>query len=207
MTRHRLITLGRYPTEIEAELVRSVLERNGIECYLSNCAAATALSYIGSAVGGAEIRVYESDIDAAQSLIETTEGGGDDNTAWFCTACEETQGPSFDECWKCGQDREQVGIALPESRLDDPNIAHDSQSSKFQAEKQLIGDDIVRAWRLSLFGLVTLPFILHLYSTFILIAVALSGEPMPRQAKRMFWGAAVIDVTAILLFVLILRRL
>ncbi len=206
MPNNKLTFLTECQTEFEAEIIRSTLERSGIESYLINGATATTLSYIGSAIGGTQVHVLESDLPRARQLAEQRKPGSSNEAEWYCTHCDEEQGSAFDVCWKCGQDRASVGRTIsPESNLESEFKEQELLTSNL-AQLHLLEHDVVRAWRASLFGVVSLPVILHLYSAYLLVGVALSGEKLPIKTRWMFWGATIIDIAVIVSTHLILRQ-
>ena len=206
MSNRGLTFLAECQTEFEAAIMRSTLERNGVECYLTNTATATALSYVGTAIGGTQIHVFEDDLSLARKLTEKPPYDSLDTTEWYCTLCEEEQEAAFDVCWKCGRSRASGGRT----------ISSDDKLASEPAERELSVDlselaklerDVVRAWRASLFGVVSLPVLLHLYSAFLLIAVGLTGEKLPLKTKKMFWSAAIIDLAVFVIVVGLILRL
>lgn len=206
MSNGSLTFLAECQTEFEAAIIRSTLERNGVECYLTNTATATALSYVGTAIGGTQIHVFEDDLALARKLIEKSQCESSDATEWYCTHCEEEQEAAFDVCWKCGRSRASVGRTISSDDKLASEPAEKERSVNF-SELAKLERDVVRAWRASLFGVVSLPVILHLYSVFLLIAVGLTGEKLPLKTKKMFWGAAIIDLAVIVIVVGLILRL
>lgn len=206
MSNRGLTFLAECQTEFEAAIMRSTLERNGVECYLTNTATATALSYVGTAIGGTQIHVFEDDLSLARKLTEKPPYDSLDTTEWYCTLCEEEQEAAFDVCWKCGRSRASGGrtISLDDKLASEPA---ERELSVDHSELAKLERDVVRAWRASLFGVVSLPVLLHLYSAFLLIAVGLTGEKLPLKTKKMFWSAAIIDLAVFVIVVGLILRL
>ena len=73
--------------------------------------AASMLSYVGSAVGGARVQVDEHEARRAGEILL---GIADDDPPeelkgyWRCRACQEVVDPGFEVCWSCLQPRTEV---------------------------------------------------------------------------------------------------
>ena len=89
--------------------LRSILESNGIPCYIRNESLNNLLGHPGFFFRQPELWVAEEeDVDRARELIrpilEPEEP--EDTTPWTCPTCQETLEPQFTLCWKCGTERE-----------------------------------------------------------------------------------------------------
>ncbi len=108
---NRLTTIYSYESPTEAHAAKNRLEAAGIAAFVADESAASMLSYVGSAIGGAKLQVAES--DAKRSLIilfpdETQGGDAEASTPWRCKTCDEIISADFDACWSCGGFRSKV---------------------------------------------------------------------------------------------------
>jgi len=154
--------------------------------------AVTALWYVGTALGGVKLLVSEKDAAQARRLL------ADDyvnalqtraSPAWKCEKCHSDVDAGFVVCWNCGAEldestaKEEVqsdskriqsqtaphgaDAPLDKSMSDRPPDGPDGKAAA-GVESQL-PDDLIRAWRASLFGYLLLPPLLNLCSTWLLI--------------------------------------
>ncbi|MFN3232394.1 MAG: DUF2007 domain-containing protein [Alphaproteobacteria bacterium] len=65
----RFVTVARYYDMIEPQIAKGVLEQHGLLCHLigENHVRAESLAIIG--LGGIQLRVHESDLEAARELL------------------------------------------------------------------------------------------------------------------------------------------
>lgn len=111
-----LLQIAAFSNAIEAEHLRLLLQRHGIAAFLDSANTATALSHLGSAVGGAKVLVSPDDADRALEVIRAAdepEGAGDQ--VWFCGQCCVDVDAEFEVCWSCGQPRANVEQPFPPS--------------------------------------------------------------------------------------------
>ncbi len=64
-----LVTVAAFPQAIEAHLLRSWLEADGLFCVLGNEYIALSESPIAAATGGIQVRVRAADVPRAQAII------------------------------------------------------------------------------------------------------------------------------------------
>lgn len=64
-----LVTIEVYSSVGKAELMRSVLEEQGVTCYLADDQIAAMDWLLMSAVGGVKLQVAQQDVDRAQVLL------------------------------------------------------------------------------------------------------------------------------------------
>ena len=66
----RFVTVARYYDMIEPQIAKGVLEQHGLLCHLigENHVRAVSLAIIG--LGGIQLRVLESDLEAARTLLQ-----------------------------------------------------------------------------------------------------------------------------------------
>ena len=82
---------------VEAEQIRCVLEDNGVSAFIDGANANTALSFVGTALGGVRVLVRASDAERATEIVESARGGSDVSSApWYCGQCNETIGRAFE---------------------------------------------------------------------------------------------------------------
>lgn len=62
-----LVTFGEYTTDVDANIVRGVLETNGIPAVIDNAIMATMLP--GSAIGGYYVKVLRRDLAQARRIM------------------------------------------------------------------------------------------------------------------------------------------
>lgn len=106
-----LVTVATYGNMVAAHAARSRLEAAGIRAFVAGENAASALSYVGPALGGVKLQVGESDLErAAELLAEDDEADAAAEAAgpWRCRPCQEVVDASFQVCWACGLPREDV---------------------------------------------------------------------------------------------------
>lgn len=117
MDENKFIKVATYANATDAEHIRNVLEANGISAFIDAAATNTALSYVGTALGGVRVFVRADDVQHAIEVIASDDDASNSGRApWFCGSCEEEIEGSFDICWSCGEPREQVARPLPNSR-------------------------------------------------------------------------------------------
>lgn len=88
----------------EATLVQHSLEERGIAARIRGSARTGLGGEIPIPEAMPEVCVEESSAGAARIVLATLalEAEGDE---WACTACGETNPPTFDTCWKCEHER------------------------------------------------------------------------------------------------------
>lgn len=70
-----LVTVAAFPQAVEAHLLRSYLEADGIPCVLGNEYIAATDSPISSVTGGVRVRVRAADVPRAREIIGELEDG------------------------------------------------------------------------------------------------------------------------------------
>lgn len=88
---------------VEAELLAGMLRSQGF-------AAGVRTNSTASGVGELPVDVLQTAVWAAPDDAELARAQLDqyDNSNgqdWLCTQCGETNGPAFDACWSCGEER------------------------------------------------------------------------------------------------------
>ena len=108
---NRLVTIARFSHPAEAHAARNRLERAGIAAVVTDETAASMLSYVGSALGGARVQVEEQEARRAGEILL---GIADDDPPeelkgyWRCRECQEIVDPGFEVCWSCLRSRPEV---------------------------------------------------------------------------------------------------
>ena len=91
----------------EAELLREILDKEGVPCLLRNSQLVSALGEIPFPECYLELWVIDDEIyPRAKLLLDgflRNEEGGE---PWVCPACGETLEGQFGACWKCGRLRD-----------------------------------------------------------------------------------------------------
>jgi hypothetical protein len=65
-----IITFKTFNSSIEANMIKGILESNGIQCFLTNENFSTLMpGYSGMLGGGIQLMIDDKDLDAAQSII------------------------------------------------------------------------------------------------------------------------------------------
>ena len=73
-----LITIANFPYPIDANLAKSRLEAEGIDCVLTNEHIAGMNWYWPLAIGGVGLQVRESDAQRAMGILESVASGEDE---------------------------------------------------------------------------------------------------------------------------------
>jgi hypothetical protein len=96
MTDDKIVTYKTFDNSPEAHIIKSLLESNGIECFLSNENFVSLNPILSQATGGIKLNVFEKDIDKIEAIIksENEENIGNDakdeqenKTAFICPFC------------------------------------------------------------------------------------------------------------------------
>ncbi len=225
MTTPEIVVIDRFANELDAERVRNVLGDNGIMAFVEGANVSTMLSYVGPALGGVRLLVRAGDVQRAKQIVDNLQTEQRSvGTPWYCGVCHESLDASFEVCWKCGGIRADVERPLPEAIEDDHanstqtlRTTGDPLSQRTRDENQsdsALPVDVVnveaeelclRAWRSALFGLVTLPVVLHIYSLYLLLSAARLNSKLSEQGQRRFNGALAIDLLIAILVGIVIR--
>jgi hypothetical protein len=205
---------------VEAEQIRSVLEEQGVPAFVDGANTNTLLSHVGTALGGVRVFVRADDVEEALEIIESSGGASD---PWYCGNCREMIEANFDLCWSCGNLRTDVeqpfplvhGIkhdlgeaaeqeaALPDLSGYDAANPYASPRAPAMATAPIepageISEEaeamLLRAWRASIIGIVFLPFVLHLYSMYLLIRAASTTRAFTPQGEKRFYRAMAVNL-------------
>ena len=64
-----LIAIAVFDIPVDAQLCKSKLEAEGIECFLENESLVAAQPLLSQAVGGVVVRVKEGDVERAKAIV------------------------------------------------------------------------------------------------------------------------------------------
>ena len=95
---------------IDVDLIKNILEVNGIKSYLKDEILGTWVPHIASpgGAGAVKIAVAESDVGRAKAILEEMSSKGSEDhqkksqeDLWTCPSCGETVEVQFAQCWNC----------------------------------------------------------------------------------------------------------
>ncbi len=112
----KLVQIDTFFDGVAAHQAKSWLNQEGIPAFVEGAHANSGL-YIGSALAGVKLLVAADDKERACNLLQQYHTDGYDRTSWFCGSCQEVNEPSFDLCWSCGENREDVEALKPTPSL------------------------------------------------------------------------------------------
>lgn len=156
-----LRTVATFGSPVEARLAQTRLQEAGLTAFVHGEETGTTLWYVGTALGGVTLQVPEADLERAAEILRSQDQSRA-AAAWTCPACGSEVDAGFEVCWSCGASGEEN----PQPETAHPALAEEMMPSGTDPPR---ADELLdRAWRASLFGLVILPGILHLYSATLL---------------------------------------
>ena len=93
----------------EADLIKNILEANGIKSYLEDENLGTWVPYMASpgGAGAVKIAVAESDVGKAKAIVkemssrESNARQQSREESWTCPSCGEVVEGQFAQCWNC----------------------------------------------------------------------------------------------------------
>ena len=106
----RLVVLASFTTPVEADVIITLLESEGIRARISDEATTGWLWHLSNAIGGAKVLVREEDEPRAREVLRKLEQarladrsrGLVPTAPWKCPKCGEELDEEFELCWKCG---------------------------------------------------------------------------------------------------------
>jgi hypothetical protein len=118
----QLLTVAALRTTVEAELIRSKLEKAGIASVLFE----PEQSAEGAPPARVQVQVGQPDFERAMQLLfpipQRPRPAKIDRPSWKCPTCGEQVMGQFPACWKCGTTREGLpapgGISFPSASAD-----------------------------------------------------------------------------------------
>jgi hypothetical protein len=172
-----LVTVGTYPTSLEAQLAKNRLQAAGIPAILLDGEVADMAWYLTNAVGGVKLQVQPGAAEQARAVLARVHSG-------------EENAPSGEQTADEGM---EMGL-LPGGEVPED----EEEESQTGRER-----DAERAWRGAVLGLLFFPF--QLYVFWLLLKVFVSNDPLGPRFRRLAWGAALLNLPFIIGFCLILR--
>ncbi len=125
MTPQRLLTIGNFPTAVEAHAARLLLGSHGITAIVVDEALVGNFWQFGNAVGGVKLQVTADDAPRARQLLagEIIPDETPDSTGpWSCGHCRQQVPGNFDVCWSCGEPRGSAESTEPSMPLSESPI-------------------------------------------------------------------------------------
>ncbi|MEE4246462.1 MAG: DUF2007 domain-containing protein [Kangiellaceae bacterium] len=87
---------------LEANLIKSMLELEGIDVFLLGEYLMGAIGELSADVAQVELQVSARDKSRAEVLVKQYLAADKSGVEWSCNACGEANGASFELCWHCG---------------------------------------------------------------------------------------------------------
>ena len=212
-----------------AEHVCSILKENDIDAFVDGANANSMMSHVGTALGGVNLYVRNRDAEQAKILIDELMPDQEYSPPWFCGACNEEVEGNFELCWSCGGLRSEVEAVMPDlAKVADRHFSAETQAEELvqQTDDQVrnpytaprtatkpteggeaaleifdeeADDNVRRAFRASVVGLVLLPIIAHTYSMYLLIKAS-SGGNLSSRGSTLFLWTIVINVLSVVIW-------
>jgi hypothetical protein len=212
------VTLVRLSSSLEAEMVKNLLEEEGIPVLVAGGATTTLFSGLGTALSHVELQVPEDRLAEAERVLaaatpKPTYSGDydpdltpdDDPDSWtYCPGCGSEVSAALDACASCGKAAEGSGMKEPASRAAGSDEGAEEIEESDGALKEQLAD---RAFRSALFGLVALPPLLHIYSLWQLLRLSDYEATLSSSGRRKTAAALLIDFLALAGSVLLLLSL
>jgi hypothetical protein len=200
------VTVATFPTAAEAELVRALLEDEGISVLILGDLAATTFAGMGSGVGSVELQVLGEDVPRARVLLANhlqnvrkrsedayTPKTEDGKPAWICPTCDEVVAQEVELCPTCSTPA--PASFPPESAASKPGEEDPDEYKSFDADRVAF-----RSLWLALIGLV-LPPGTQLHQP----DIEPHWDHLSPAGRRNFYAAAVFTamglISGILLFI------
>ena len=70
--KNEIILYRTFDSSVEANIVKDVLETNGVPCFLSNEIFSSVLPLTNSAVGAIRLNIFAEDVAKADTILSTT---------------------------------------------------------------------------------------------------------------------------------------
>jgi hypothetical protein len=101
-----MILLHTAPNLAEIEIVRELIEDQGIDCALRNDNLQMAIGSVSAVDTWPEIWILnDPDIDRAREIFSDWQTGEQDTPPWTCPECGEEVEGQFTSCWRCSVER------------------------------------------------------------------------------------------------------
>lgn len=79
MNNEMLVVLGEYPSDIDANIVKGVLETNGVRCIITNEIISSLLPIASLSPDMVRVMVFERDLDEARRILASAPIDDDGN--------------------------------------------------------------------------------------------------------------------------------
>lgn len=112
MGQSKLVQVDAFFDGIAAHQAKNWLDHEGIPAFVEGTNANSAF-YVGNALTGVKLLVASEDEEKAANVLRQYRSTNPETKGWYCGACQEHNEPSFDLCWSCGQNREDVEATAP----------------------------------------------------------------------------------------------
>ncbi|NKB80525.1 MAG: DUF2007 domain-containing protein [Nitrospirales bacterium] len=98
------------PALVEVEMLKEMLEHDGIPCTVKNQRGSSLAGEVPFAEVFPELWILnDNDLPRAQEFLKNwREAQPADVTAWTCSRCGEVHAKDFTACWECGHDRQNA---------------------------------------------------------------------------------------------------
>ncbi len=109
-----MIDVYRCADRFEAESIRIRLDAAGIRAFVRGDDAVTSMAISGGGVNTAivVVEVAPDDYEQATQILAEDTRRRLTLGSWTCDECSETNDPSFDLCWNCGNERSNIDHPL-----------------------------------------------------------------------------------------------
>jgi hypothetical protein len=188
----KTVLIARFGDTVEAEMAKNRLEAEGIPAFLGSEATGGLFAGLGHAFGGIALHVREVDWERAARLLQEIEDKS-----------EENEGPPEEEV-ELGATAEPPAPDHDVEEWDERPVATEPGLEGEEEPRhpiQRTADDLAAyAWRAAVLGFIVCPFILHVYSLYLLLRVALMPDSLTAAWKRKAIVALVLDLV-VLIFV------
>lgn len=231
----KLVQIDAFFDSLSAYQAQNWLDQEGVIAFVEDANANAAL-YVGSALSGVKLLVAFQDQERARRLLLQYHSQNSSRTTWYCGECKEFNEPSFDLCWSCGKNREDVEVPAPtaspkrglEVVSDDLRVAdipekiesdnpyqpplvmlpaiHRREEQADTENIEQTEEVIQRAWRASILGLILPIPLLQLYSIFLLLGVD-GNVPISKKSKLQFKLAWSFNIFVVLIVCLVVRMM
>jgi hypothetical protein len=170
----KLVTVASFTKLPEAEAVRLMLESRGITCFLSNAEIVAMDWLISNAVGGIKVQVPEAQVERAVKVLNK----------------RIQRRNNIDDY---GLDRQSM------AQPGEVTAAKTSEDSVRVGNSQIADKTVDRAWRAAWIGCITLPFLLHFYSLWLLLELPFCADSVSAPKRRLIFFTILLDVIVILI--------
>jgi hypothetical protein len=186
-----LVTVAAFDTAVEADLAKNHLEAEGIPACLADDAAVGWFWAMSNAVGGVKVQVAEENREWAVAILEARREKA------------EAQHPPPEN----GPTEAEADLASEVDRAEPSEAGLVAQPDDDFPEPS-VGDDLAKyALRAAILGLLLCPPLLHIYSVWLLLRMALFHGDVSADSMRKGIAALIIDTMAIVVVVLVIRSL